>query len=330
MLVKLSAEQIYLKGVVIGHNRRFREKIMNYSILITRDLIDFFSSTKIINSIRQTETILEEIGVQNGKFFVGTQNTACFMSLKKRSKNNLFSFISEKWKGGTFSNFKQIRLSLLNYLLVKEKENFEAEFQYLSKKELLSIYKNYKEETYFIGISDLVSCPDLIFSGSVKKDNYMVKESNNLEIPVIGIVDTDTKPDGISYVIPGNDESVESIMLLLEYCLKYFINGLKIRLTFFLIKKKDEEEEERKKLEQQKLEQRKLEQKRKEILSKLKQEHLQRRPKEEKKNIEEKKKKNGRTYHSRKNDWSRFGYNRIGRSRSGDRSSFRLSNTSIF
>lgn len=243
MYINLTTDYLLKSGVLIGHEKKHRETEMNYYLSITANLIDYMNVYHIINQIRRTELILTSLGYRNGILFVGTQNTSCFSNLLYLKKKFNFFFICSKWEGGTLTNFKRKKFSLLQLILGRirklSKNKLISKIISFTPKQIHNIQKLFRQNLYFIGIKYMFRLPDLIISASSEKDKLMIHETNFLMIPLIGIIDTNCKPNTITYPIPGNDDSTVSIIVLIQILLRYVRHGKKSRHTFFYIKYKE-------------------------------------------------------------------------------------------
>lgn len=243
MYINLTCDYILKSGILIGHEKKYREAEMNYYLSITANLIDYMNVYYIITQIRRTELILTTLGYKNGLVFIGTQNTSCFSNLLYLKKKLKIFFICSKWEGGTLTNFKRKKFSLLQLILGRvrklSRNSLIAKIISFTPKQIHSIQKLFRRNLYFIGIKYMFRLPDLIISASSEKDKLMIHEANFLTIPLIGIVDTNSKPNPITYPIPGNDDSVESIIFLIQILLRYLRQGAKSRHTYYYIKYKE-------------------------------------------------------------------------------------------
>ena len=164
-----------------------------------------FIDTLYANSPKRQDKIL----------FVSTKKQAKRV-LEKEAKSVGISYVSERWLGGFLTNFNTIRRSL-KQLAAGKKMIKSKTFSNLAKREQLTLRREQaKQERILGGISKMTRLPQCVFIVDAKKEAVAVREANVLNIPIIAIVDTDTNPTGIDYPIPANDDSVESIELIVK------------------------------------------------------------------------------------------------------------------
>lgn len=144
--------------------------------------------------------------------FVGTKRAARDIIAEEARRSNMF-YVNERWLGGTLTNWETVKKSIdrLNFLI---KSRTDGRFDGFTKKEVLTMNRQIdKMEKSLGGIKDLKSLPGAIFVIDPKKEHIAVDEANKLGIPVVALCDTNCDPDGIAYVIPGNDDAIKSIRL---------------------------------------------------------------------------------------------------------------------
>jgi small subunit ribosomal protein S2 len=144
--------------------------------------------------------------------FVGTKRAAREIVAEEARRAQMF-FVNDRWLGGTLTNFQTVKKSIerLNFLT---KSKNEGKFEQLTKKEALTLTREIeKMEKSLGGIKDMRSLPGALFVIDPKKEHIAVKEAGKLGIPVVALCDTNCDPDGIDYVIPGNDDAIKSIRL---------------------------------------------------------------------------------------------------------------------
>lgn len=125
-------------------------------------------------------------------------------------------YLVERWLGGLLTNFGEIRKLLRKYITLKEKQA-KGELEHYTKKEQLEIARELeKMDSYLAGLTSLTRMPDVLFIPSVQREKTAMVEANKMGVPVIGICDTNSNPDKVEYVIPGNDDAVKSVTLLVR------------------------------------------------------------------------------------------------------------------
>ena len=213
-------------GVHFGHNvRRWNPKMEEY-IYGVRNNIHIFDLRITLDAINAALVKLYEITSKSGKILiVGTKKQCSNIVQEIAIENNNF-YINKRWLGGTLTNWKTISNSISK---LDELENLfenEESKNNLSKKELLELSR-YKQKliSNLGGIKELGGKPDLIIIFDVVKDKLAVMEAKKLNIPIIGVVDSNADPEPIDYVIPGNDDALRSINLFAEYFRKTISNA---------------------------------------------------------------------------------------------------------
>ena len=211
----ISMNYLLEAGVHFGHQkRRWNPKMKEY-IYTTRDdiyIIDLQKTSKCIESAYEE---IKRIAENGGQFlFVGTKKQAQEAAEESATRTNMF-FVNERWLGGTLTNFKTIR-SRIRRLEEIEKMEQDGTFELLPKKEVINIKKEYEKLNKNLrGIRNMKKIPDAMIIVDPKKEEIAIKEAHKLNIPVFGIVDTNCDPDVVDYVIPGNDDAVRAVKLII-------------------------------------------------------------------------------------------------------------------
>ena len=202
-------------GVHFGHQRRRWNPKMKEYIFTSRDDIYIIDLQKTAKKIEEAYKALKEIAENGGKvLFVGTKKQAQEAAEECASRTNMY-FVNERWLGGTLTNFKTIR-SRIKRLEDIEKMEADGTFDLLPKKEVIQIKKEYEKlNKYLRGIRDMKKAPDAMIIVDPRKEEIAIKEAHILGIPVFGVVDTNCDPDMVDYVIPGNDDAVRSVKLMI-------------------------------------------------------------------------------------------------------------------
>ena len=202
-------------GVQFGHQkRRWNPKMKEY-IFTTRDDIYIIDLQKTVKKLEEAYEALKEIVANEGKvLFVGTKKQAQEAAEESATRTNMY-FVNERWLGGTLTNFKTIR-SRIRRMEEIEKMETDGTFEALPKKEVIQIRKEYdKLNKNLRGIREMKRMPQAMVIVDPRKEEIAIKEARILGIPVFGIVDTNCDPDMVDYVIPGNDDAVRSVKLLI-------------------------------------------------------------------------------------------------------------------
>ncbi len=202
-------------GVHFGHQtKRWNPKMREY-IYTSRDDIYIIDLQKTVSKIEEAYKALNAIAANGGKvIFVGTKKQAQEATMEEAKRTDSY-YITERWLGGTLTNFRTIRRRI-NRLDQIEKMEENGTFDALPKKEVLKIKKEYEKLlTYFAGVRDMKKLPDAMVIVDPKKEYNAVREAHKLGIPVFGIVDTNCDPEDLNYPIPGNDDAVRAIKVVL-------------------------------------------------------------------------------------------------------------------
>ena len=202
-------------GVHFGHQtKRWNPKMKEY-IYNSRDDIYIIDLQKTVEKMEEAYEALKKIAADGGNvLYVGTKKQASDVCREEANRGGMF-YMTERWLGGTLTNFKTIRRRVKR---LEEIENMEKDgtFEKLPKKEVIGLKKEYdKLNKNLCGIREMVKLPHaLIIVDSIKEENA-IKEAKKLGIPVFGIIDTNCDPDAVDYVIPGNDDAVRAIKVVL-------------------------------------------------------------------------------------------------------------------
>ena len=202
-------------GVHFGHQtKRWNPKMKEY-IFTSRDDIYIINLEKTVECIEVAYAEIKKIAENGGKFlFVGTKKQASEASQEEALRSESF-YVTERWLGGTLTNFRTIRRR------VKRLEEIEAMeengmFDVLPKKEVIGLRKEYdKLNKVLAGIRSMDRLPNALIIVDPKKEINAIREARKLNIPVFGIVDTNCDPDDVDFVIPGNDDAVRAVKVVL-------------------------------------------------------------------------------------------------------------------
>ena len=201
-------------GVHFGHpTKRWNPKMKEYIYGARNDsyIIDLQKTKDLIEEAYQA---LNAIAANGGKvLFVGTRKQAQEACREEAIRSESY-YVTERWLGGTLTNFKTIRRRV-KYLEQIEKMEQDGTFLKLPKKEVIGLKKEYEKLNKILcGIREMKELPKAMFIVDPSKEEIAIKEARKLNIPVFGIVDTNCDPDMVDYVIPGNDEAIKSIKLI--------------------------------------------------------------------------------------------------------------------
>lgn len=211
----ISMSYLLEAGVHFGHQKkRWNPKMREY-IFSSRDDIYIIDLQKTVKKLEEAYQKLEEIAKNGGKvIYVGTKKQAKEAVEECAARTNMY-FVNERWLGGTLTNFKTIR-SRIKRLEEIEKMEKDGIFAVLPKKEVALLNKEYEKlNRYLRGIRDMEKHPQAMIIVDPQKELNAIREAKKLHIPIFGIVDTNGDPDLVDYVIPGNDDAVRAVKLVL-------------------------------------------------------------------------------------------------------------------
>ncbi|AZV42300.1 30S ribosomal protein S2 [Peribacillus asahii] len=210
----ISMKQLLEAGVHFGHQtRRWNPKMKKY-IFTERNGIYIIDLQKTVKKVEEAYNFVKEIAANGGTvLFVGTKKQAQ-ESVKEEAIRSGQFYVNQRWLGGTLTNFETIQKRIKR---LKDIEKMEADgvFDVLPKKEVIQLKKEWDRlEKFLGGIKEMKSIPDAIFVIDPRKERIAVAEAHKLNIPLVGIVDTNCDPDEIDVVIPANDDAIRAVKLL--------------------------------------------------------------------------------------------------------------------
>ena len=211
----VSMSNLLEAGVHFGHQtKRWNPKMKPY-IFTARDDIYIIDLDKTVEKIEEAYVAIKEIADNGGTFlFVGTKKQASEAALEEATRSNSY-YVTERWLGGTLTNFRTIRKRVKR---LEEIEKMEADgtFAVLPKKEVIGLKKEYdKLNRVLCGIREMYKLPQALIIVDPKKEINAIREARKLNIPVFGLVDTNCDPDDVDFVIPGNDDAVRAVKVVL-------------------------------------------------------------------------------------------------------------------
>ena len=212
----ISMKQLLEAGVHFGHQtRRWNPKMAPY-IYTERNGIYIIDLQKSVGKVDEAYKAVSDIAADGGTIlFVGTKKQAQ-EAIKAEAERCGMYFVNERWLGGMLTNFKTIQ-SRIDRLKEIETMSQDGTFDVLPKKEVIALKKEWdKLERNLGGIKDMKRLPDAIFIVDPKKEHICVQEAHTLGIPLIGIVDTNCDPEELDYVIPGNDDAIRAVKLIVS------------------------------------------------------------------------------------------------------------------
>ncbi len=209
----VSMRDMLQAGVHFGHQTRYWNPKMDQYIFGARNKIHIVNLEQTVPAFNEALEIIKKLASQKKKvLFVGTKRAAQ-KSVKEHAERSGMPFVSHRWLGGMLTNYKTIRASINRYRTL-EAQSKDGTFEKLTKKEALMRTRTMEKlEKSIGGIKDMGGLPDALFVIDVDHERIAIQEANKLGVPVIGVVDTNSNPDGVDYVIPGNDDAIRAIKL---------------------------------------------------------------------------------------------------------------------
>ena len=212
-MTQVSMRDLLQAGAHFGHQTRFWNPKMDQYIFGARNKIHIINLEHTVPAFNDALNTVKRLAEnKNQVMFVGTKRAAGKI-VEEHARRCGMPFVSHRWLGGMLTNYKTIRSSIKRLRELEEQER-DGTFAKLTKKEaLMRSRMKEKLERSIGGIKEMSGLPDVLFVVDVDHERIAVTEANKLGIPVIGIVDTNSNPDGVDYVIPGNDDAIRAIKL---------------------------------------------------------------------------------------------------------------------
>lgn len=211
--MNISMRDMLAAGVHFGHQTRYWEPKMAPFIFGSRNKIHIINLEKTVPYFEAALKELERLGKKRHKvLFVGTKRAAAKV-IREQAERIGMPFVDQRWLGGMLTNYKTIRQSIRR-LQNLETESADGTFEMLTKKEALQRRRLMEKlERSLGGIKDMGGLPDALFVVDVQREHIAITEANKLGIPVFGVVDSNSSPDGVDWIIPGNDDAIRAIRL---------------------------------------------------------------------------------------------------------------------
>jgi small subunit ribosomal protein S2 len=200
-------------GAHFGHQTRYWNPKMDQYIFGARNKIHIINLEHTVPAFNEALQLVTRLAANKNKImFVGTKRSAGKI-VKEQAQRAGMPYVSHRWLGGMLTNYKTIRASIKR-LRDLEAQQTDGTFEKLTKKEALMRTRDMEKlERGIGGIKDMGGLPDALFVVDVDHERIAITEANKLGIPVIGIVDTNSNPDGVDYIIPGNDDAIRAVKL---------------------------------------------------------------------------------------------------------------------
>ncbi|MDG9729000.1 30S ribosomal protein S2 [Ignatzschineria sp. RMDPL8A] len=221
----VSMRELLEAGVHFGHQTRFWHPKMKPFIFGSRSKIHIINLEKTVPMLDDALNFISSIAAQNGRIlFVGTKRAAS-EAITQEAQRAGMPYVNHRWLGGMLTNFKTVRNSIRRLREIEEMKS-DGSLERLTKKEGILLERELnKLERSLGGIKDMPNIPDALFVIDVGYESNAVAEAKKMGIPVIGIVDSNSSPEGVDYVIPGNDDAIRAIRLYTKAVADAVIEG---------------------------------------------------------------------------------------------------------
>ncbi len=227
-MADISLEDMLQAGVHFGHQTKYWNPKMDPYIFGIRNKIHIIDLQHTVELLKPALAFIKLVAQKNNKIlFVATKRPATNI-LKEEAERCGMPYVNERWLGGMLTNYKTIRSSI-NRLenLLRQKE--DGTFNKLTKKEGLKLQREIdKLQKAIGGVREMGGLPDALFVIDVKREAIAISEASKMGIPIVGIVDSNSSPEGIDYLVPGNDDAIRSISLFTRAVSDACIEGSKL------------------------------------------------------------------------------------------------------
>jgi small subunit ribosomal protein S2 len=225
IMSQVSMREMLQAGVHFGHQTRFWNPKMAPYIFGARNKIHIINLEHTVPAFNDALGFIKKLAANKNKvLLVGTKRSASKI-VKEQAQRCGMPYVSHRWLGGMLTNYKTIRQSIKR-LRELEAQSQDGTFAKLTKKEALMRTRDMEKlERSIGGIKDMAGLPDALFIIDVDHERIAIQEANKLGIPVIGVVDTNSNPDGVDYVIPGNDDAIRAVKLYVSSIAEAVLSG---------------------------------------------------------------------------------------------------------
>ncbi|MDX1633431.1 MAG: 30S ribosomal protein S2 [Marinobacter sp.] len=215
-MAQVNMRDLLKAGAHFGHQTRYWNPKMSKYIFGARNKIHIINLEQTVPAFNEALNFVQKLAENKNKvLFVGTKRAAAKI-VKEEAERAGQPYVNHRWLGGMLTNYKTIRQSIRRFRDL-ETQSQDGTFDKLTKKEALERTREMEKlERSIGGIKEMGGLPDALFVIDVDHERIAIKEANKLGIPVIGIVDTNSDPDGVDYVIPGNDDAIRAIQIYVK------------------------------------------------------------------------------------------------------------------
>ncbi|BDX07594.1 30S ribosomal protein S2 [Planctobacterium marinum] len=224
-MANVSMRDMLQAGVHFGHQTRYWNPKMKPFIFGARNKVHIINLEKTVPLFNDALSYLSSVSARKGKIlFVGTKRAAGDAVKEAALKCDQY-YVNKRWLGGMLTNWKTVRQSIKR-LKDLEQQSQDGTFEKLTKKEVLMLTREMEKlESSLGGIKDMGGLPDCLFVIDANHEHIAIAEARSLGIPVVSVVDTNTDPDGIDYIIPGNDDAIRAVQLYLNAAADAILEG---------------------------------------------------------------------------------------------------------
>jgi small subunit ribosomal protein S2 len=215
-MANVSMRDMLKAGVHFGHQTRYWNPKMKPFIFGARNKVHIINLEQTVPMFNEALDFLKKTSANKGKIlFVGTKRAASEAVKDAATSCDQF-YVNHRWLGGMLTNWKTVRQSIKR-LKDLETQSEDGTFEKLTKKEALMLTREMEKlDKSLGGIKDMGGLPDVLFVIDADHEHIAIKEANNLGIPVVSVVDTNSNPDGVDYIVPGNDDAIRAVQLYLS------------------------------------------------------------------------------------------------------------------
>ena len=247
-MAEISMRDMLDAGVHFGHQARYWNPKMAPYIFGVRNRVHIIHLERTVDKLKDALAVVRLLSSQNKKIlFVGTKRSAQ-KTIREQALRVSMPYVDQRWLGGMLTNYKTISESITR-LMDLEDQDKQGHFELLTKKEALQKRRLMsKLERSLGGIKEMEELPDALFVVDVNYERIAVNEANKLGIPVIGVVDTNSDPEGVDWVIPGNDDAYKAVQLYVTAIADEVVTGREMsedKVTEEDFKKSDSNSEEK-------------------------------------------------------------------------------------
>lgn len=231
---QVSMRELLKAGVHFGHQTRYWNPKMGKYIFGARNKIHIINLEHTVPALNEALGVVQNLTSKKNKIlFVGTKRAASGLIADHAVRANM-PFVNHRWLGGMLTNYKTIRQSIRR-LRELETQSTDGTFEQITKKEALMRTRELEKlDRSLGGIKDMGGLPDALFVIDVDHERNAINEANKLGIPVIGVVDTNSNPDGVDYIIPGNDDAIRAIEIYVKSAADACLEGTQAGTSEFV------------------------------------------------------------------------------------------------